>query len=64
MIDPSLIAQFDQAQAGFRTWATLLHTAQLELMKVGVTQERALDIGSEWITLIAQAAMQQQMSHD
>lgn len=54
MIDPSHIAQADQVQAAFRTWAECLRIAWLEVMKAGVPQERALDVAQEWVALTIQ----------
>jgi len=51
MIDPAHIAQADQVQAAFRTWAECLRIAWMEIMKMNVPQERALDIAQEWVAL-------------
>lgn len=55
MIDPARVAEMDQLAAAFRTWAECLQSAQLELMKVGVPQETALDVAREWLALIIQS---------
>lgn len=58
MIDPASvahIAQMDQMQMAFRTWAETLKLAQAELMRVGVGEETAYDTAREWISLVIQA---------
>ena len=59
MIDPALIAQMDQAQAAFGTWADMLVLAWQELCKRGVPTESALNIAADWIGMTADAAITQ-----
>jgi hypothetical protein len=56
MTDAAHIAQADQVQAAFRTWAECVLAAQRELMRVGVPQETALDMAREWVLLMLQRA--------
>ena len=58
MIDPAMIAQLDQVQAAFGTWADMLCLAWHQLQARGVPTEHALDIASDWIGMMAQAAAQ------
>ena len=58
MTDPALIAQLDQIQAAFGTWADMLTLAWQELQKRGVPSDHALDIAADWIGMTAQQALQ------
>lgn len=55
MLDPervAQIAQMDQLQAAFGTWADCLVAGWRELVKRGVPTETALDTAREWLALI------------
>ena len=64
MTDPALIAQLDQIQAAFGTWADMLTLAWQELCKRGVPTEHALTIASDWIGMAAQTSLDKWASHD
>lgn len=59
MIDPAIIAQMDQAQAAFGTWADMLVLAWQQLCARGVPTETALSIAADWISMTADAAITQ-----
>jgi hypothetical protein len=58
MTDPALIAQLDQIQAAFGTWADMLVIAWRELTKRGVPTERAWDMAADWIGMAAQTSLE------
>ncbi len=64
MTDPALIAQLDQIQAAFGTWADMLSLAWAELVKRGVPTEHALDIAADWIGMAAQSSSDKWPRHE
>lgn len=46
------IAQMDQLQAAFRSWAECLHLAQQEIHRQGMSEEASWKAAQEWMCLI------------
>lgn len=54
MTDPAHIAEMDQVQAAYRTWAECLRICWQQLMIQGIPQDTALDIARDWVGTIVQ----------